>query len=347
MRGIVFGVLYGVYTMNSILRVSAFALCAIIFVGARAKAQEFGLPLDCAAAGIECRIQQYVDMDTGAAARDPYCSSATYEGHDGTDIRVLSMRDVAKGVPVIAMSDGKVLRGRDGEPDRLVRSDADRTSIANKECGNGLLVDHGTHQVQYCHLRQGSLAVNPGDTITKGQKLGEVGASGLAQFPHVHVTVRQNDAVVDPMTGTAPSPSPSCTISGDNANSLWSAAARDSLKAMAAPLLDAGIAGEVPQHETLSQDGAPPPAKLSDSATVGWAWFANLQKGDQVKLTLTAPDGSVYSENVSEQLDRNKADYSAFAGRKRPPTAGEWTLNIVLLRGGTSIYETKKTAVIK
>jgi hypothetical protein len=333
--------------MNSILRKSAFVLCAIIFVGAPARAQDFGLPLDCAAAGVECRIQHYVDMDTGEAARDPYCSSATYNGHDGTDIRILSMRDVAKGVPVIAMSDGKVLRGRDGEPDRLIRSDADRTAIANKECGNGLLVDHGTHQVQYCHLRQGSIVVNPGDTITKGQKLGEVGASGLAQFPHVHVTVRQNDAVVDPMTGTAPSASTSCTVGGDNPNSLWSVAARDRLKAMAAPLLDAGIAGDVPQHETLSQNGGPAPATLTDSATVGWAWFANLQKGDQVKLTLNAPDGSVYSENVSEPLDRNKADYSAFAGRKRPPTPGEWTLNIVLMRGGTSIFETKKTAEIK
>ncbi len=333
--------------MNSILRVSAFALCATIFLGATAKAQEFGLPLDCAAAGVECRVQQYVDMDTGKSARDPYCSTATYDGHDGTDIRILSMRDVDKGVPVIAMADGKVLRGRDGESDKLIKSDADRASVANKECGNGLLVEQGNYQVQYCHLRQGSIVVKPGETITKGQKLGEVGASGMVQFPHVHVTVRKNDAVVDPMTGAAPGPDTSCTADTNPAKTLWSAAASESLKAMASPLLDAGIAGVVPVHDKLSAEGGPAIATTADGATVGWAWFANLQKGDQLKLTLIAPDGSVYSESLTEPLDRNKADYSAFAGRKRPPTPGEWTLNIALMRAGKAFFETKKTVAIK
>ncbi len=333
--------------MNSILPRSAFTVCATIFLSTAVNAQELGLPLDCKAAGVECRIQQYVDMDKGPGQRDPFCSTATYDGHDGTDIRVLSMQDVAKGVPVVAMKDGKVLRVRDGEPDRLIQSDADRASVANKECGNGLVVEFGAQEVQYCHLRQDSLVVKEGDAVAAGQKLGEVGASGMAQFPHVHITVRQGGAALDPMTGAAPSEDVACTVEAEPARSMWTASAREALKEMAVPLLDAGVSGTPVAHEKLSLEGAPPSATVADTATVGWAWFANLQKGDQVKLKLLAPNGSVYSENLGEPLDRNKADYSAFVGRKRAPTAGEWTLEIALVRSGKPVFETKKVTVIK
>ena len=88
-------------------------------------ALELGLPAQCSL-GEDCFIQQYPDMDAGADAVDPFCGNATYDGHSGTDLRVLSMQDVTRGVPVAAMADGTVLRVRDGEPDRLVRSKADR-----------------------------------------------------------------------------------------------------------------------------------------------------------------------------------------------------------------------------
>jgi Peptidase family M23 len=332
--------------MNSILRTPTIAICVTFFLSIAAVAQDLGLPLDCAAAGVECRIQQYVDMDTGPSSLDPYCSTATYNGHDGTDIRVLSMRDVEKGVSVIAMADGKVLRGRDGEPDRLVTSEGDRAIVANKECGNGLLVEQGAYQVQYCHMRQGSIVVKPGDSVSRGQKLGEIGASGLAQFPHVHITVRKQNATVDPMTGATPRTGHDCIADAVPDRPLWSADARKDLAAMAVPLLDAGISGSVPVHDRLSLEGGPISATSADAATIGWVWFANLQKGDQIKLTLRTPDGSVYSESLTEPLDRNKADYSAYIGRKRAPIAGEWTLDIALMRGGAAVFETsKKTAV--
>ena len=333
--------------MISILRNSAFAFCATISLCSAVHGQEFSLPLDCQAAGVECRIQHYVDMDTGPSAHDPFCGTATYNGHDGIDIRVLSMRDVDKGVAVIAMADGKVLRGRDGVPDRLVLTKSDRAAVANRECGNGLLVEQGAYQVQYCHMKQGSLVVKPGDRVAKGQKLGEVGASGMAQFPHLHITVRKNNAIIDPMTGATPKADATCNLENNPAQSLWSSAADKSLKAMASPLLDAGIAGNVPAHNKLSLEGGPPTALIADASTVGWVWFANLQKGDQIKLTLNAPDGSVYSQTTTGPLERNKADYSAYVGRQRSPTAGKWTLGIALLRGGKTIFETKKTAVIK
>ncbi|MGL4488596.1 MAG: M23 family metallopeptidase [Rhizobiaceae bacterium] len=333
--------------MNSILRHSTFAVCAAIFLGVPAKAQEFGLPVDCKAAGVECRVQQYVDMDTGPKEQDPYCSTATYDGHEGTDIRVLSMRDVEKGVPVIAMGSGTVLRGRDGVVDHVMQTKEDRAAVADKECGNGMVVDFGSHEVQYCHLRQGSIVVKAGDTVVAGQKLGEIGASGMAAFPHVHITVRQNGKIMDPMTGATPSEGPACTAGTQEETLFWSATARDSLAEMATPLIDAGIAGTTPEHRKLAIDGAPPSATLADTVTVGWAWFANLQLGDQVALKLFAPDGSVFSESPGKPLDRNKADYSAFVGRKNAPTAGTWVLEIALIRGGKAVFETKKTVTVQ
>lgn len=332
--------------MNSIVRFCVPMVLAL--TGTVAHAGDFGLPVDCKAAGVECRVQQYVDMATGPTERDPFCGSATYDGHDGTDIRVLSMRDVDKGVSVVAMADGKVLRLRDGEPDRLVQTTADRVAIANKECGNGLVVSHGDYEVQYCHLRQGSIGVTSGMQVKAGDKLGEVGASGLAQFPHVHVTFRKSGAVYEPVTGNQPDmEGTACTVSADGKAGLWTDDAAQDMIAMAIPLLASGVSGAVTDHGTLSENGPPVDAKSTDGATVGWAWFANLKKGDQIELMLKAPDGSVFSQNLTDPMDRNKADYFAYVGRKRPPAPGDWSLDVSLIRDGTPIFQKSTVTTVK
>ena len=183
--------------------VRAIMMLSGMLLATAASALELGLPAQCTL-GKNCFVQQYPDMDAGAGVADPYCGSATYDGHDGIDLRIMSMADVARGVPVLAMADGTVLRSRDGVPDHLVTSEADRADVADKECGNGMIVELGEgFEIQYCHLRQGSLVVKPGDHVERGQKLGEIGASGLAQFPHVHVTVRHDGTKIDPATGHA------------------------------------------------------------------------------------------------------------------------------------------------
>src|SRR5690348_1407100 len=91
---------------------SAGAFAIALFSCAPALGIELGLPAACTL-GKDCFVQQFADDDTrpGEAA-DPFCGSATYDGHDGTDLRVLSLADVARGVAVVAVTDGKVLRGR-------------------------------------------------------------------------------------------------------------------------------------------------------------------------------------------------------------------------------------------
>ena len=40
-----------------------------------------------------------------------------------------------------------------------------------------MIVEHAEgYETQYCHLRQGSIVVAPGDTVSKGDRIGEIGA---------------------------------------------------------------------------------------------------------------------------------------------------------------------------
>ncbi len=320
------------------------SLAAAIVLGLSlpAMAQDFGPPVTCEV-GKDCFLQQMADMDPGQGATDPFCGSATYDGHTGLDIRILSMADIARGVPVIAMAAGTVAGTRDGEPDRLVQTAEDRKAIAKRECGNGVVIDHGQGRVtQYCHLRQGSVRVKPGDTITSGQQLGEVGASGLAQFPHVHAELRVNGKPVDLMTGR--SLAEGCERT--QGKSLFTSDFAEILGTGDAVLLAAGFAAGPVDHGKLAETGAPAAPSSTSPALTGWAWFANLRKGDRMRLRIEGPGGAMISETATEPLDRTKATYSAYAGKRGTPAKGAYTMKIELLREGTAIRTaTRKTEI--
>jgi murein DD-endopeptidase MepM/ murein hydrolase activator NlpD len=65
--------------------------------------------------------------------------------------------------------------------------------------GNTVVIDHGLGLFSlFAHLQ--STDVKEGDTVVTGQVVGEVGATGRVTGPHLHWTVRVNDARVDPMS---------------------------------------------------------------------------------------------------------------------------------------------------
>ena len=306
-------------------------------------AVDLGLPIDCTL-GETCFIQQFPDLATGPEVADPWCGRASYDGHDGTDFRIRTMTEVQSGVPVIAAADGVVVGLRDGEPDHLIASEAEAAEVANVECGNGVLLDNGNGlETQYCHLRQGSVAVSEGQSVQRGDVLGYVGASGLAAFPHVHLSVRQDGVAVDPTSGRRLDEG--CSMSPGTTEPLWDMAVIPQLRGWEGEILDLGFAGAPVEHNLLSQ--APPPVPDANSdAFVGWAWFSNLQDGDAITLRLLDGQGGVVAENTMV-VEGNKADYSAFAGKRGAPAPGDYTVEASVAREGTVVIEGSEAITVK
>ena len=291
---------------------------------------ELGLPAACKL-GLDCFVQQFPDMDAGPDAVDPFCGIAAYDGHDGTDLRIRSLADMNRGVAVIAMADGKVLRLRDGEPDHLVLTEDDRKAVGSKECGNGVVIDHGDGiEVQYCHLKQGSISVKSGVLVHKGDRIGEIGASGLAQFPHVHVTVRKDGKPVDPATGQAVGAG--CKPAAPAAAPLFSAADLQAVGQGETQILAIGLTDAPVDHAALTVSGPPPAATATSSALVGWAWMMNLRKGDRILVQLADPSGAVLATQTTDPMDRSKASFSVYAGKRGTPSSGPYALTVALIR---------------
>ncbi len=65
--------------------------------------------------------------------------------------------------------------------------------------GNTVVIDHGLGLVSMlAHLS--TIAAHEGDTVTAGQVVGLVGATGRVTGPHLHWAVRASDARVDPLS---------------------------------------------------------------------------------------------------------------------------------------------------
>ena len=104
------------------------------------------------------RYSAICDLDPSSQTKDFHCGKSTYDGHKGTDFRITNAKAYHQGIDVIAVADGTVLRARDGIRDKLMVSARDSLAVKGKECGNGLVIDHGDGwQSQYCHLKRGSL----------------------------------------------------------------------------------------------------------------------------------------------------------------------------------------------
>jgi murein DD-endopeptidase MepM/ murein hydrolase activator NlpD len=175
-------------------------------------------PLDCVL-GQTCYIEDYVDLNPGNGITDYRCGLKTREGHKGTDIGLLSVQQMMRGVDVLAATAGKVRAIRDGVPDRPIH-DQNRSSVAGKECGNAVALRHEDGwETRYCHLKNGSIRKRPGDIVQPGDVLGQVGMSGLSNFPHLHLSVSKDGKTVDPFV-----PETATGCSQDVQNGLWRAA---------------------------------------------------------------------------------------------------------------------------
>jgi murein DD-endopeptidase MepM/ murein hydrolase activator NlpD len=64
--------------------------------------------------------------------------------------------------------------------------------------GNATVIDHG-NGLATLYGHQSSIAVSPGQRVSRGQVIGYVGCTGLCTGPHLHFEVRVRGTPVDPM----------------------------------------------------------------------------------------------------------------------------------------------------
>ncbi|MFL6375079.1 MAG: M23 family metallopeptidase [Pyrinomonadaceae bacterium] len=113
--------------------------------------------------------------------RNPFGGRA-YEFHPGMDI------DGERGDQVMASASGTVIK-----------------AAYTNGYGNMVEIDHGNGiHSRYGHMSK--LDVSAGDTVTRGQLIGEIGSTGRSTGPHLHFEVRYNDKPINPRHFLKPEP---------------------------------------------------------------------------------------------------------------------------------------------
>ncbi|HEX9178913.1 MAG TPA: M23 family metallopeptidase [Burkholderiales bacterium] len=293
-------------------------------------APSLSVPVTCEL-GRACVVQNYVDRQPGAGARDYRCGFLTYDGHKGTDLRVIDFAAFGSGVAVVAAAPGRVRAVRDGMPDVSVRS-AGKESVERREAGNSVVIEHGDGwETQYAHLRKGSVSVRAGDTVQRGQRLGLVGLSGHTEFPHLHFEVRHQGRTVDPFVGVEAGEA--CAL---GRKPLWRLSDLDALEYVVTGLLDAGISAAPPilKDGAVDRDRAVLPDATAP-AIVFWVHVYGAQAGDVEQIRLIAPGGGVLAERRAP-IPGNRAQWLAYAGKRRgaaPWAPGTYRGEYALMRG--------------
>jgi hypothetical protein len=86
--------------------------------------------------------------------------------------------------PVLAPADGTVRAVVDGDPDMPIG----QLGGGDNPAGNHVVLDVGPGEFLYlCHLKPGSLRVEEGDAVVRGQEIARVGNSGNTSEPHLHI----------------------------------------------------------------------------------------------------------------------------------------------------------------
>lgn len=319
-------------------------------VWAEGKTPQFTLPIDCQL-GEDCWTVNYVDTDPSDRTSDFTCGPRSYNDHKGTDFALRHLGDVSTGVNVLAAMDGTVMRLRDSEADTLkTPAELDAISKANKDCGNGILIDHASAGIQglqtmYCHLKQGSISVKKGQTIKAGETIAQVGQSGVAEFPHVHFGVFWEGAVMDPFTGI--DNTQGC---GQLKVPLWAGDLSSVLAYDSGTIYDGGFSDHVPDFEGIKRgdyEGKYDTLPAQESkAFLLWAGFYGVRADDEIALKVLNSKGqAILNRNIIQEKDRARQFY--YTGRKTETTKLEPGIyyGSITLKRGTEVLRTKTLSV--
>ena len=268
-------------------------------------------PIDCSLSD-DCYIQQYVDHTEGKGVSDFRCSTLSYERHKGTDFALRTLKQMRKGVNVLASADGTVKTARSGVED-VIYSAGNADKVRGRECGNGVVISHANGwETQYCHMKNGSLKVHKGQKVLAGTVLGQIGLSGRTQFPHVHLSVRKSGDVVDPFD-----PDGEITCGTPDKKGMW----KTSLPYRAGGILYVGFSDGIPKFKDVKSGRAAETTLPTNApAIVIFGFGFGVKKGDQMRLVLSGPNGVMLDKAVDVQ--KNQAQLFKAVGKRL--TKEEW-----------------------
>jgi murein DD-endopeptidase MepM/ murein hydrolase activator NlpD len=89
------------------------------------------------------------------------------------------------------------LRAPEGAPIHAAMSGIVRSAGPRGGYGNAVEIDHGGG-VSTLYAHASTLSVKPGDVVSAGESLGEVGQTGKTTGPHLHFEVRTQGKAIDP-----------------------------------------------------------------------------------------------------------------------------------------------------
>jgi murein DD-endopeptidase MepM/ murein hydrolase activator NlpD len=96
-----------------------------------------------------------------------------------------------------AIHGGVDFRAHSGEPVKTMAPGVVITAGYSGGYGKLVAIDHGNGIVtRFGHMRR--ITVKRGQTVARGDKIGEVGSTGRSTGPHLHYEVRHNGKTVDP-----------------------------------------------------------------------------------------------------------------------------------------------------
>jgi murein DD-endopeptidase MepM/ murein hydrolase activator NlpD len=122
-----------------------------------------------------------VPLTDGYGARANFWTWGGWTGnfHSGLDF------DVDYGTPIQSVADGIVVE------------------VSSTLCGQAVVVSHNVggqkFDSEYCHMIYGSPNVIVGQSISAGTVIGNVGQTGMATGPHLHLEIHIDGNAIDPM----------------------------------------------------------------------------------------------------------------------------------------------------
>lgn len=318
MLGMVFGM---VKFLSFFLSVFVVAVSAVA-ENAKIEIPKLVAPVDCSDPSI-CFIQVHPDWDKMEDETDDYMEgNVTIDGAKSTIIRLTGTAKMYNGVPVKAVARGLVRSVRDNMPDFVQK---DKTYMQWRECGNGIAIDLDKGwRVQYCHLKEGSIRVRPGDVINAGDTIAYVGASGKASYPQLELLVTHNGEYVDP-------------FKGPDSQSLWTDAAQKMLPYRSAGALHFAFLERVPSKKDAfegfeADDKQRLPRQIKQLFL--WAHIYGTEEDDLLELKIVNSLGEEFAAKKI-QISKTTLTHYSYVGKgtnflELPP--GKWAGQLRLYR---------------